>query len=138
MWVNEQSIETTAPVAAIWRLWAEVDTWPEWNADIDQIELSGPFAAGSTIVMTPSGQDPVELRLAAVTEPELFVDEAEFGDVVVRTIHRIETARHDRRRVVYRMEIHEPPSSNLGPELGPQISGDFPETLSALVSRAEG
>ena len=59
MWTNEQSIETTASPEAIWRLWSDVAGWTEWNADIEHIEISGPFAAGSTISMTPVGQDPV-------------------------------------------------------------------------------
>jgi hypothetical protein len=137
MWTNEQSIETTAPPNAIWRLWADVRGWPEWNADIEHIEISGAFAEGSTITMTPVGQDPVELRIAEATEPSLFVDEADLGDVVVRTVHRIEPLDGDRSRVVYRMEIGGPAADRVGPELGPQISGDFPETLAALVEQAE-
>jgi hypothetical protein len=47
-----------------------------WNADIERIELDRPFSAGSRITMTPVGQEPVELRIAEVAEPHLFVDEA--------------------------------------------------------------
>jgi uncharacterized membrane protein len=56
MWTAEHSIETTAAAEAIWRLWADVPRWPDWIADIAHIEISGPFAAGSTILMTPIGQ----------------------------------------------------------------------------------
>src|SRR5215217_6631769 len=98
MWTNEQSIETTASREAIWRLWSDVAGWPEWNGDIEHIEISGPFAPGSTITMTPVDQDPIELRVAEAVEPDLFVDEADLGDVVVRTIHRVEALDGDRRR----------------------------------------
>jgi hypothetical protein len=137
MWTNEQTIETTASPETIWRLWYDVAGWPEWNADIEQIEISGPFAAGSTISMTPVGQDPIELRIAEAVEPDLFVDEAALADVVIRTIHRAERLEDNRTRVVYRMEISGPAADSVGPELGPQISGDFPQTLSALVGHAE-
>ena len=137
MWTDEQSIETTASLEAIWRLWSDVAGWPEWNADIEHIEISEPFAAGSTISMTPVGQDPVELRIAEAVEPNLFVDEAELADVVVRTVHRVEPLEGDRNRVVYRMEISGPAAETVGPEIGPQISADFPETLAALAQRAE-
>lgn len=137
MWANEQSIETTASPDAIWRLWSDVGGWPDWNADIEHIEISGPFAPGSTITMTPIGQDPIELRIAEAVDPDLFVDEAELADVVVRTIHRIDGLEGDRVRVVYRMEISGPGADTLGPELGPKISADFPETLSALAEHAE-
>ena len=137
MWTNEHSIETTASPDAVWRLWADVRGWPEWNADIESIEISGAFEPGATITMAPAGQDPVELRIAEAAEPDLFVDEADLGDVVVRTVHRIEPLEGDRSRVVYRMEIGGPAADRVGPELGPQISGDFPETLAALVEHAE-
>jgi uncharacterized protein YndB with AHSA1/START domain len=137
MWINEQSIETAASPEAIWRLWSDVAGWPEWNADIERIEISGPFAPGSTISMTPVGQEPVELRIAEAVEPELFVDEVDLGDVVVRTTHRVERLEGERNRVVYRMEIGGQAADTVGPELGPQISADFPEVLAALVRQAE-
>jgi hypothetical protein len=34
--------------------------------------------------------------------------------------------------------ISGPQADSVGPELGPQISGDFPEVLAALAARAEG
>jgi uncharacterized protein YndB with AHSA1/START domain len=137
MWTNEERIESDAPPEAIWRLWSEVARWPEWNADIEHIEISGPFAAGSTISMTPVGQDPVELRIAEAVEPELFVDEATLAGVVVRTLHRAEPLGGDRTLIVYRMEISGPAADTVGPEIGPQISADFPETLAALAHNAE-
>jgi uncharacterized protein YndB with AHSA1/START domain len=137
MWTNEQSIETKASPEAIWRLWSDVAGWPEWNADIEHIEISGPFAAGSTISMTPVGQEPVELRIAEAVEPDLFVDQADLGEVVVRTVHRVERIGGGRSQVIYRMEISGPAADAVGPELGSQISGDFPEVLSALVECAE-
>lgn len=41
-WWTEESIETSASERAIWRLWADVPWWPDWTADIEHIELSGP------------------------------------------------------------------------------------------------
>jgi len=55
--------------------------------------------------MTPDGQDPVELRIADPVEPTLFVDEADLGEIVVRTSHRAESLADGRTRVTYRMEI---------------------------------
>jgi uncharacterized protein YndB with AHSA1/START domain len=137
MWVAEHSGETTASAERIWRIWADVDSWPEWNGDIERIELEGPFVAGSRIVMTPIGEEPVELRIAEAVEPDLFVDEADLDEIVVRTAHRVERLDDGRSRITYRMEITGPAADELGPQIGPEISGDFPQTLTALVDRAE-
>ena len=94
----------------------------------------GPFAAGSRILMTPVGDDEVELRIAEALEPELFVDEAELGDVVVRTTHRVHRLDEGRVRVTYLMEVTGPDAEHIGQA----ISSGFPHTLAALVQRAEG
>ena len=135
-WTAEHSLEGPGSPEAIWRAWADVSSWGEWNPDIEHIELDGPFAAGSRITMTPRGQDPVELTVAEAVEPERFVDEAAFADVVVRTLHHVERLEGDLVRVTYRMEISGPAADTVGPELGPAISSDFPEVLAALLERA--
>ena len=138
MWAVEHSVETSASPEAVWRVWADVERWPEWNAGVERIELRGPFAVGTTILMTPPGDDPVELRIADAVEPDRFVDEADGGDFVVRTTHRVDAAGHGLSRITYRMEITGPAADTVGPEIGPEISGDFPQVLEALAARAEG
>ena len=138
MWAVEPSVETSADAQAVWRLWADVERWPEWNAGVERIELRGPFAVGSTILMTPPGDEPVELRIAEVVAPELFVDEADGGEFVVRTTHRVDAVGDGRSRITYRMEITGQASETVGPAIGPEISADFPDLLAALAARAEG
>ena len=138
MWSTEHSVETNASPEAVWRQWADVPHWPKWNSDLAEAELEGEFGVGGTIRMTSKDGDVVELRIAEASEPELFVDEADFGNVIVRTTHRVERAEGDRARIVYQMEITGPEGDVIGPELGPQISGDFPDVLEALARRAEG
>ena len=137
MWTTEHTIETDAPPAAVWRLWSDVARWPEWNTDLERADLSGPFAAGSTITMFPHDQDPIELRIAEAGEPDGFIDEAHLGDLVVRTIHHAERAASGRVRIVYRMEITGPQADVLGPQIGPEITADFPQVLATLVECAE-
>jgi uncharacterized protein YndB with AHSA1/START domain len=137
VWAVEHSVETSAKAEAVWRLWADVERWPEWNAGVERIELRGPFAVGSTILMTPPDDDTVELRITEAVKPELFVDEADGGDFVVRTTHRVEGVGDEGSRITYRMEITGPAAETVGPEIGPEISGDFPEVLAALAAHAE-
>lgn len=115
MWSVEHRAVTPAAPEAVWRLWADVERWPEWNADIEEIALSGPFAAGARIRMTPRGQEPVELFVADVEEPLRFVDEARLGGVVVRTEHLVEPLADGRAEVVHRLEITGPNADAVGP-----------------------
>ncbi|MFF3210976.1 polyketide cyclase [Streptomyces sp. NPDC002886] len=138
MWEYEHGIETSAAPEAIWALWADVENWGAWNADIEKIELRGTFAAGAEITMTPAGQDPVELLVAEAAEGEMFVDEARFGGLVLRTTHRIDRLEPALSRVVYRMEISGEGAAEAGPQIGPGITADWPDTLAALVRAARG
>jgi len=137
VWSTEHSVETTAPPERIWQLWADVAGWPDWNDDIEAIELIGSFAACGTIRMTPFGAELIELGIAEAVEPELFVDEVDMGEIVIRTVHRAHRTEPDRTLVTYRMEITGPGADTLGPQVGPEVSADFPQTLAGLVARAE-
>ncbi|MEW2306942.1 polyketide cyclase [Streptomyces sp. NPDC006655] len=136
MWEYEHSIETSATPGAIWRHWADVENWGTWNAEIEKIEMNGPFAAGTQITMTPPGDDPVLLRIAETVEDELFVDEARFDGLLLRTTHRIDRIDHNRIRVVYRMEITGAGADEVGTQIGPGITADWPETMASLAELA--
>lgn len=136
MWAYENSIETSATPEAIWRLWADVESWGAWNAEIEKIEIGGPFAAGTQIAMTPPGNDPIVLLITEAVEDEMFVDEARFNGLLLRTTHRIDGIDQDRIRVVYRLEITGSGADEAGPEIGPGITADWPDTMTALVRMA--
>ena len=76
-------------------------------------------------------------RIAEAVEPGLFVDEAQLDGLTVRTIHRDERVGPERTAITYRMEIKGPAADTFGAQVGPEIGGDFPETLARLVARAE-
>jgi uncharacterized protein YndB with AHSA1/START domain len=138
MWEYEHAVETTASREAVWAHWSDLASWPRWNAGIEKIEIDGPFAVGTTFTMVPPAGEPVRMRLAEIVAPEMFTDEMDGGDFVVRTVHRMESLTGGRTRVVYRTEIIGPAAETVGPELGPQITADFPDVLDALVEMAEG
>lgn len=138
MWEYEHAVETAAAPEAIWRLWSDVENWGNWNAEIEKIEINGPFEPGTQILMTPPGEDPIPLLIAEAVENERFVDEARFGDLLLRTTHRIDITDPDRIRVVYQMEITGSGADEAGPEIGPGITADWPETMAALVKMAGG
>ena len=104
MWSTEHSIETETSPDAIWRLWSDVASWPDWNDDIERIEISGPFAVGSTISMTPVGQDTVDLQR--------MVDRA-FPGAVLNIPQAGRTARFSMTYPEVPQRIFEPGSSSL-------------------------
>ena len=53
---REASLETKAAPARVWRVWADVDTWSEWNPDMKESRLNGTLKLGATgTINTRSG-----------------------------------------------------------------------------------
>jgi len=138
MWEYEYSLETGADRGALWRRWADMAAWPQWNDGIETIDVDGPFTVGTTFIMTPPGDQPIRMRLVEIEPGTSFTDEMDAGDFVVRTEHRLEPAAGGLTRIVYRTQITGEAAGHVGPELGPQITADFPEVVAALAGRAEG
>ena len=138
MWVAEHSIATSASREAILDLFADVTRWPAWNRGTAWVTLDGPFAAGTTGLMKIPDQDPLPFRLVVV-DADGFEDETPIPEagIVVRVRHTISSARDGRINIVYRATIDGPRADELGPEIGPQVTADFPEVLAALAARAE-
>ena len=92
MWEYEYSLETGADRGALWRHWADMAAWPQWNDGIETIDVDGPFTVGTTFTMTPPGDQPIRMRLVEIEPGTSFTDEMDAGDFVVRTEHRLEPA----------------------------------------------
>jgi hypothetical protein len=53
---REASLETKASSATVWRVWSDVDHWPDWNPDMNESHLDGPLKLGATgMINTKSG-----------------------------------------------------------------------------------
>ncbi|HEV2953699.1 MAG TPA: SRPBCC family protein [Candidatus Dormibacteraeota bacterium] len=138
MWEYEHSIESGAPVGVIFAIFEEVEKWPEWNPGVERMEIDGPFRSGTSGRMTMPGEAPIETKLVWVDPAAGFEDETEIpgAGVVVRVRHTLKPLEAG-TRITYAVSITGPMADSLGPEIGPQITADFPQVMSALCERAE-
>ena len=138
MWSYEYSAETGATPEAIWPFFEDVAGWPTWNEGIEHIVLEGPFATGSTfLMMTPPGVQTLRSQLVDVRSPEGFTDVTELDGIQVTVHHRLHRLPNG-TRITYRMEITGEEADSVGPQIGPAISGDFPQVVAALIALVEG
>ena len=136
MWTYEHTAMSTASPEALWDVWSDMASWPDWNGGIERIEVDGPFEVGTRFTMTPPGEEPIPMRLVEVIPGLSFSDEMDGGDFVVLTVHRLDPLA-DGTRITYRTEISGPAADDIGPELGPAITADFSEVVRALAAHAE-
>ncbi|MER5999195.1 SRPBCC family protein [Nonomuraea angiospora] len=132
MYAYEHTLDTTAPAAAVWALYADVNGWTAWDTSLLQIDLEGPFEVGTEGTMTPEGQDTVRFRIVELVTGELFTDETVVGELTLRFIHRLaETGTGT--RVTHRVEITGPGAE----EIGPMVTSDVPDAMATLIKLAE-
>jgi Polyketide cyclase / dehydrase and lipid transport len=135
MWNVEHTIETAASRERLWALLADVNGWATWNDGVEAIQLEGPFAEGSSFVMKPTGQDPMVTNITRIEAPRLYVDETPFGGLVVRVEHRLD-ALPSGTRITFRLEVDGAGADEVGPQIGPGISADFPDVMAKLARLA--
>ena len=136
MWTHEHTAETALAPEAIWRVLKDIDNWSRWDTSMEEITLEGPFAVGTRVTMKPAGQDPITSVITEITENERYADETDLGDVILRFSHTLTKLPGGGTHITHRLEITGPKAGELGPELGPAITADFPEAMAALLAYA--
>ena len=127
--------ETATSPEAVWPVLADLDQWASWDTSMDWVRLEGPFQVGSQITMKPKGQDQITSVILEAAENQAYADQTDLGDVTLGFRHDLQPLAGGGTRVTHRLEITGPAADQLGPELGPAITGDFPEAMEALLAR---
>jgi hypothetical protein len=136
MWTHEHTAETDLAPEAIWRVLSDIDNWTAWDTSMDQISIHGLFAVGTTISMTPSGQDQISSTIVEIEPNRRYADETSFGGVTLRFCHRLDPRESGGTTIRHSLEISGSDADRIGPELGPQITEDFPEAMAGLIAHA--
>jgi hypothetical protein len=87
--------------------------------------------------MKPNGQDPITSVIVQATENSVYADQTSMGEVTLRFSHTLEPLESGVTKVTHRLEITGPAADQVGPQLGPAITEDFPQAMDALLARAQ-
>jgi hypothetical protein len=137
MWTTSYSATTTAAPDAVWGALRALHTGTPLGPDSDRFEPHGPFAIGTEITVTPQGQDPMRSVITELEPNRLYADRTEFGGLALTFRHRLEPTAGGGTEVTHTLEIDGQGADEAGPELGPQISADFPVAMAELLAAAE-
>ena len=137
MWTTEYRAETTASAEQVWAALRDLHSGIPLGPNSDTFELHGPFAVGTEVSVTPQGQDTLRSRIVELEPGRVYADRTEFGGIVLTFRHTLE-ALPTGTAVTHRLEIDGDGADQVGPELGPQISSDFPVAMDELFAAALG
>ncbi|MBV8569290.1 MAG: SRPBCC family protein [Acidobacteriaceae bacterium] len=74
-WSFEHSVECAVPIQFAWEFWTDVRNW-KLNGDVERVELSGPFAEGSSGTTFTRSTGPIHWRVVLVQAEREAVLEA--------------------------------------------------------------
>jgi hypothetical protein len=137
MWTTSFTADTTASPTAVWHTLRALHSGTPLGPNSDSFELHGPFAVGTRVTVTPQGQDSMESIIIELEPNAVYADRTEFGGLALTFRHVLGPTDSGGTRVTHTLEIAGDGADQAAPELGPQISSDFPETMAELLSAAE-
>jgi hypothetical protein len=83
------SERSTAEPAAIWELWADPDRWPDWNEQLERVELDGELGVGAELRLKLRRGGTVRYTVTELEPERLFADEARFPGARLGHEHRL-------------------------------------------------
>lgn len=77
----ERTIAVDAPATSLWSVVADPASWPEWTDSMEQVELHGPLAAGSTATVKQPKFRAAKWTIDEVDDGAAFVWSSSAGGV---------------------------------------------------------
>ena len=137
MWTTAYDASTPAPAEAVWAALRDLHSGIPLGPASDSFELHGPFAVGTAVTVTPQGQEPMTSTIVELEPERVYADRTVFGDLALTFRHTLRARTDGGTQVTHALEIDGPGADEVGPELGPQIAGDFPVAMAELLHAAE-
>lgn len=136
MWTTEHTDRSPLPAGRLWRTFTDIHAGRLTLPGGDRFEPQGELAVGTRVAVTPAGQTTMTSTITEFDPDRRYADVTELGGITLTFSHDF-VADRSGTAVTHRLRIDGPAVRELGPELGPQISADFPEQMRALFAAAE-
>lgn len=127
---REASLDTKASPAVVWRVWSDVNQWPQWNPDMNESRLDGPLKLGATGMINTKSGGKHEVVVTHYEEGRSFELESTALPGTKMAIRATITPSGSGSRITQGFE----PRGLLAPVVGPMMSGQILKTFAAVLS----
>ena len=133
-WSFEHSVECDAPAEFAWGYWTEVQNW-RLDADLESVEIDGPFAAGTRGCTHSKSFGPVEWRILEAAPGRAMI-EFPLAGAVSRSRWTFEQAG-DRTRITQRCSLEGEQAPSYAETVGPAFEAGIPAGMRKLADTIE-
>lgn len=133
-WETTSMLEVDVEPSAVWeRAYADVEAWPQWNAEIKRATLDGPLALGATARIVFSTGLRLRFRVVEYEEGRLFTDESRLPGARMGHRHLVEPTGDGGSRLTNTIYIDGPLSPLWQRIMGPAATRALPDAQRAAV-----
>ena len=91
MWKREFSkVYEGVSKEQIWQAWVDVNSWSNWDAELDYCDMQGEFTDGNTFILKPKDGPKVKIYLYNIIAKKQFCDYCKFPGAKMHDIHLLE------------------------------------------------
>ena len=134
---REASLETKAAPARVWRIWSDVNTWPDWNPDMKESRLNGPLQVGTTGMINTKSGGKHDVVVTQFEDGRSFELESTAMPMTKLAIRATVTPTASGARIAQGFEARGLLAPIAGPMMAGMILGTFNAVLKGLAQKAE-
>jgi uncharacterized protein YndB with AHSA1/START domain len=134
---REASHNTKASPAEVWRVWSDVNTWPEWNPDMKESRLDGPLQLGTTGIINTRSGGKHDVVVTQFEDGKSFELESTAMPMTKMAIRATVTPIDDGTRVTQAFEARGLLAPIVAPMMGGMILKTFSKVLAGLAEKVE-
>jgi Polyketide cyclase / dehydrase and lipid transport len=134
-WTFEHSVDCAVPVPFAWAFWTNVRNWA-LDADVESIEIDGPFSVGARGVTHSRSSGRIEWRISEV-ETNRAVIEFPVPGATGRFAWTFHPASSSVTRITQNCTLHGPEAANIARAVAPGLEAGIPEGMKKLSRTIE-
>ena len=136
MWSAEYTLVTDASKEAIWKIWADVENWRQWDEGVEWCRLEGEFKTGASHILKPKGGPKVKSTIMDCEPLKRFTAVTHFPFAKMEFVHELREDK-DGLHITHRVVISGFLSFLFAQVIGKNTARDFPKTLGNLAQVAK-
>ncbi len=134
---REASLEAKAAPARVWRIWSDVNSWPDWNPDMKESRLNGPLKVGTTGMINTKSGGKHDVVVTQFEDGRSFELESTAMPMTKLAIRATVTPTAAGTRIAQAFEARGLLAPIAGPMMAGMILGTFNGVLKGLAQKAE-